>query len=211
LTDTPPVEIDLTSPFLGPGAPHLNAPKAKIPGATLPARPVEQPIAPEQQVVPVKPPPPADVWKPQADLNKPPEPVPQQATQGGVDGGKGTSHLPGGSGSEGSDYGDPNGRGGGGGRVDVKPKLLNLDDVLANLRKYYPENERVAGREADVVIAIHIGADGAVSGVDVMASSGAAFDSAAGKVARLMKFAPAQYKGRPVPVKIKQIMQFRLD
>jgi len=42
------------------------------------------------------------------------------------------------------------GRGHGGTPLLAFPKLLNRDEVLANLRRFYPESERRAGHEADV-------------------------------------------------------------
>jgi TonB family protein len=90
--------------------------------------------------------------------------------------------------------------------------LLNRDEVLANLRKYYPENERRAGREADVKVMIHIGADGLVRTVDVRESASPAFDAAAQKVGTLMRFSPAiGLNGKPVPVRLPQPISFRLE
>jgi TonB family protein len=92
------------------------------------------------------------------------------------------------------------------------PKLLNRDEVLANLRRLYPEKERVAGREADVSVVIHIGVDGIVTDVDIKHSSAPEFDEAAQKVGRLMRFSAAiGLNGQPVPVLLPQPIQFRVD
>lgn len=211
--DFEPIEIDLTSPLPGDGrAPKLGAPKRLVPNAPISApRPADEPI-PQDVVVPPKPP---KEWalpktgetpKPVA----PPPPV-ENITPGGAEGGTGTSAIPGGKGA-GSDYGDPNGRGTGGSPSDVSPpRLLNGDDLRRNLRKFYPEEERARGREGAVLVAVHIAADGGVSTVDVLTSSGEAFDSAARRVAALMKFAPATRGGAAVPVKITAPIVFKLE
>lgn len=200
----PPVEIDLTMAFLGgaPGAPKLAAPKKLVPGAQGIAAPAEKelPVAKPDQ--------------PQELTTGPgtaqPAPEPETATPGGAVDGTGTSHKVGGEGA-GSNYGVPGGTGGGGSPVTKMPRLLNLDEVRANLRRFYPEAERRAGREGSVLVHLHIGADGAVTMVEVAQSAGPAFDEAAKKVGRLMRFAPAEAGGGPVAVKVPQPMQFKLE
>lgn len=211
--DLPSIEIDLTSPLPGDGrAPKLGAPKRLIPNApvTTPL-PAEQPI-PKDVVVP---PQPQKEWvapvpgeSPKAPV-APPPPV-ENVTPGGAEGGTGTSPIPGGSG-QGSDYGDPNGRGTGGSPQDVlPPRLLNREELARNLRKFYPEEERARGREGAVLAFVHIAADGTVGEVDVKVSAGDAFDAAAVKVAKLMRFAPATRHGSAVPVKIRVPIEFKL-
>jgi len=220
----PPMEIEITSPFLGDGPAKLGAPKAFVPGKIAPVN-----ATADKALVPVVAPPPA---------TKPPEPpkdwvlpgpstkvleTPKaaatgaengtgtQTTPGGAPGGEGTAAKTGGSG-EGSDDGVPGGHGHGGTPLLAFPKLLNLDEVLANLRRLYPESERRAGREADVSVVIHIGADGNVGNVDVKVSANPAFDAAAQKVGKLMRFSPAiGLNGQPVPVRLPQPIQFRLE
>lgn len=204
------IEIDLTNPLLGPGAPKLGAPKRLTPGAVLPPRPAPEPLPVTPEQARPAPEPPKDWVLPGPNTQKTEAPAPPPATQGGAEDGAGTSHKDGGKG-EGFDYGEIDGTGGGGGTVDVWPKLLNRDEVLANLRRFYPESERVAGREGDVIVAIHIGTDGNVSSVDIMGSGGKAFDGAAAQVARLMRFSPAMKRGSAVRVKIKQTMVFQLE
>ena len=203
------MEIDLTSPFVGDGPAHRAAPKRLIPQAKLPPAPVEQPLPPK--VAPAKEAP--KQWTlpgPQTEKLLPPKPEEPPATQGGVKDGMGTSHLPGGSG-EGDPYGEIDGTGHGGSPAGVElPKLLNRDDVLANLRRFYPERERFAGHEGKVIIVIHIDVAGSVSGVDVLQSAGPLFDAAAQKVAAIMKFSPARRLSGPAASKIRQAMQFKL-
>lgn len=211
--DTPPIEIDLTSPLPGDGrAPKLGAPKRLIPNAPVTApRPADEPI-PENVVVPKQP---VKEWTLPAPGDKPKEVLPpppaENITPGGAEGGTGTSPIPGGRGL-GADYGDPNGRGTGGSPPDVSPpRLLNGDELRKNLRRFYPENERARGREGAVLMYVRIAVDGTVAGAEVKSSAGAEFDAAAQKVAQLMRFAPATRNGSAVPVKITAPIVFKLE
>lgn len=202
----PPVEVEITSPFLGTGPAHLGAPKPLVPKA----KGIPLPIEPNKPVEPVKPPEPQKDWvTPTADVKKAEKPPENVATPGGEVGGTGTSPLTGGSGA-GANYGTPNGTGDGGAPLTVMPRLLNLDELLANLRKYYPEVERRAGHEGDVLLKVHIGADGLVGASDVIAADSPLFGAAAQKVALLMRFSPAMKASGPVPVSIKVPINFRL-
>jgi TonB family protein len=221
----PPMEIEITSPFLGDGPAKLGAPKALVPGKAAPVN-----ATADKALIPVEPPktatkapePPKDWVLPGPStkvLETPKVPATTgaengsgtQTTPGGAPGGEGTAAKTGGSG-EGSDEGVPGGHGHGGTPLLAFPKLLNRDEVLANLRRFYPESERAAGREADVSVVIHVGVDGLVGSVDVKQSANAAFDAAAQKVGRLMRFSPAiGLNGQPVPVRMPQPIQFRLE
>ncbi|MFI5361304.1 MAG: TonB family protein [Elusimicrobiota bacterium] len=220
----PPMEIEITSPFLGDGPAKLGAPKPFVPGkkaavnetadkALIPVTPPAlQPKAPE---------PPKD-WVlpgPSTKVLEIPKVAPTGSengtgavtTPGGSPGGEGTAAKTGGSG-EGSDEGEIGGHGHGGTPLKAFPRLLNRDEVLANLRKLYPEAERVAGHEADVIVVIHIGVDGLVSSADIKVSANSSFDKAAQKVGKLMRFSPAiGLGGQPVPVRMPQPIQFRLE
>ncbi|MFI5350982.1 MAG: TonB family protein [Elusimicrobiota bacterium] len=104
---------------------------------------------------------------------------------------------------------------GGEGRVgnplQAYPKLLNRDEALANLRRYYPPAERSARREADVEVVLHIGPDGSVGVVDILKTTNRAFDAAAQTVGKTMRFSPALNRsGKPFAVRLPQPMQFRL-
>jgi len=201
----PPVEIDLTHfAFLGTGPAKLGAPKA---AAAHPKRGPALPALPVKRVKPVPVPNPGAKTAPKP---KPvPPPPPAAASPGGVKGGAGTSPLTGGAG-KGANYGTPQGGGNGGADLVRLPSLLNRDEVLANLRRFYPESERRRGREGTVLVNLHIGTDGSVWKVDVVQSAGPAFDGAAKKVAAIMKFSPALSKNGPVAVVIRQAMIFRL-
>lgn len=203
----PPFEIEIISPILGTGAAKLGAPKPLVPGVPA-VKNVTAPTPPKTE--PAKPVEPPKDWTLPGPASKVEPQAAPQTTPGGAVGGTGTAAKTEGSG-EGSDEGVPGGTGDGGTPLSAMPRLLNRDEMLALLRRFYPEAERRAGREGDVLVALHIGSDGAVSSVDVMRSAGGAFDDAAKKVGALMKFSPAlALNGRPVPVKLSQQVQFRL-
>jgi TonB family protein len=91
------------------------------------------------------------------------------------------------------------------------PRLLNRERLLRDVRKYYPEVERRAGREGRVALDVHINAVGRVTGVTVVESAGDLFDEAARKVLSQARFSPARVKDRAVAVKIRQAIDFRLE
>src|SRR5581483_1099142 len=64
------------------------------------------------------------------------------------------------------------GEGTGGPLVNRPPRLINKEEVMASLKRLYPEVERRAGRQGKVVLEIEINAKGAVSAVDVAQSGG---------------------------------------
>jgi TonB family protein len=225
-TEPPPMEIEITSPFLGDGPAKLGAPKPFVPGKParvnrtaelLPNPPPKPPEAP-----PKAPEPPKDWVLPGPDtkkLDKPELPTgpgsvkgaDTVSTPGGAAGGDGTAAKVGGSG-DGSDEGVVGGHGHGGTPLKALPRLLNKEEVLDALRRLYPESERRVGHEADVWVEVHIGADGAVWKTEIVGSASPAFDGAAQQVARLMRFSPAiGLNGKPAPVRLPQPMGFRLE
>lgn len=205
----PEFEVEIISPILGTGPAKLGAPKAFVPGIAA-FKNVTEPVLKTKEPV-VKPVEPPKDWTLPGPSTKVIEQAPAPvSTPGGEVGGTGTAAKTGGSG-EGSDEGVPGGTGDGGTPLSAMPKLLNKDEILGLLRRFYPEAERRAGREGDVVVAIHIGRGGAVSSVDVLRGAGPAFDEAAQKVGMLMKFTPAiSLGGQPIAVKLPQQVQFRL-
>jgi TonB family protein len=202
-------EIEIISPILGTGPAKLGAPKAFVPG--VPAiKNVTEPETKPKTAVETPKEPPKDWTLPGPSTKVVETQAVPQTTPGGEVGGTGTAAKTGGSG-EGSDDGVPGGTGDGGTPLSAMPRLLNRDEILRLMKRFYPEAERRAGREGDVVVAIHIGAEGAVTSVDVLRGAGPAFDEAAKKVGALMRFSPAvSLNGRPVAVKLPQQVQFRL-
>ena len=205
----PPFEVEITSPFLGDGPAKLGAPKAFVPGPV----PVV-PVAPDVPVPPKPaekaPEPPKDWTLPGPNTKIETAPAPPAPTPGGAVGGTGTASKTGGFG-DGADDGVPNGIGHGGTPLKEMPRLLNRDEIMAALKRLYPESERQAGREGAVVIVIHVGTDGIVSSSDITRAASPAFDAAAQKVGALMRFSPAiGLSGRPVPVRMPQEVRFKL-
>ncbi|MBI4387285.1 MAG: energy transducer TonB [Elusimicrobia bacterium] len=115
-----------------------------------------------------------------------------------------------GPGGEGGLGGSGGGTGTGEAIVNRPPRLINVQEIRASLKRLYPERERRAGREGQVLVAIHVGEDGRVRGVEVLESAGEAFDETAGTVARRMIFEPALVRSVPTAVKVKQAVVFRL-
>jgi TonB family protein len=89
---------------------------------------------------------------------------------------------------------------GGDGEVDwiyltEMPRLLNRDELVKNVLRFYPKPERAAGREARVVLSVHLNRDGAVSGAEIDESAGPHFDEAAIKVISTARFQPRSRRG----------------
>jgi TonB family protein len=91
------------------------------------------------------------------------------------------------------------------------PRILNRDQLNRDLRRFYPEAERRAGHEADVLLDVHIGQDGQVRAVNIITTGGVAFDAAARQVLGRARFSPARVGTKPVSVKIRQTIAFRLE
>ena len=181
----PTIEIDLTNAVhMGPASgPAVKPAKASLPPRSKPApKPKEWTRpAPGQK----------------APLPKPePRPAPEETPP--------SSQAP-------SPAGGPGGGETGLGQVSRLPQLLNLADLSAILRRYYPEEERARGDEGTVVLDLHLDQDGRVTSADVVRSGGAAFDGAALRAARLLRFTPAFVGGDKVAVKIRQAIQFKLE
>jgi protein TonB len=179
------LEIDITS--MG-RAGALAAPKraaAPAPPAPKPAAPPKEWLkaAPNQKVTPAA--------APTAPVAPPPAAAPQ-AAPGNGEIGIGTGE-------------------GGEGRLARLPQLLNLADLAAIQKRFYPEKAREDGREATVVLDIHIGPDGRVTAVEVVQSADPEFDGAAVHVAKLLRFSPAYVSNQAVAVKMRQAIQFKLE
>ena len=102
--------------------------------------------------------------------------------------------------------------GDGGWSVPVRPPLLlHPQRVREELRRLYPREARAAGREGEVVADLRVDAEGRVLSFEIVGSAGKAFDEAAGMVLGELRFSPAMAGSRPVPVKVRQRIAFRLD
>jgi TonB family protein len=183
------VEIDITTMgHLGMIAPHPSAPAARprpMPKPTARSKEWMKP-APNQKVEPEPVP-----TKPVAPV--PEEPPPQALTapaggEYGIGTGDASSTL-----------------------LSRIPQLLNLSDLSAILKRFYPEAARDERREGTVVLDIHIDTDGGVTAADVVRSGGSDFDRAAKNVVMLLHFTPAFVGSQRVNVKMRQAIQFRLS
>lgn len=104
---------------------------------------------------------------------------------------------------------------GGEGEVDwvyltERPRLLNRDELIKNLRLYYPEKEWISGRQGRVVGYVHLNRNGEVSGVEIGTSAGKLFDEAAQKILSLARFSPARMGERTVATKMTFPVEFTL-
>ncbi|HEU5210410.1 MAG TPA: energy transducer TonB [Longimicrobiales bacterium] len=92
---------------------------------------------------------------------------------------------------------------------DVEPALKNTRDIQRLLERSYPPVARDAGIGGSVLLWLYIDIEGNVLETRVHESSGVdALDQAAREVASEMRFRPAQYRSRPVPVWVAQRIEF---
>jgi len=110
-----------------------------------------------------------------------------------------------------SDSGSVSGSGNGLNQLSRFPKLINLSDLQIILQRLYPEEARMRHIEATVILDIHLDIHGRVTSTQIVKSAGSAFDQAAQKAAKLLKFTPAYIGSDPVAVKIRQAIQFKLN
>ena len=87
---------------------------------------------------------------------------------------------------------------------DVNPSLVNTGAVQRQLERRYPPTLRDAGIGGEVQIWFYIDEQGVVRDARlVQPSAYEAFDAVALDVATMMRFRPAQFRGRNVPVWVK--------
>ncbi|NMO15611.1 TonB-dependent siderophore myxochelin receptor MxcH [Pyxidicoccus fallax] len=75
----------------------------------------------------------------------------------------------------------------------------------------YPEAERAAGLEGEVVLRLTIDEHGVVTESEVVRSAGPAFDEAVRTASLSFRFEPARVGGEPVAVQIELLHTFKLD
>jgi TonB family protein len=92
----------------------------------------------------------------------------------------------------------------------ARPRLTKAPRLVRFVEAPYPATEKAAGKAAAVLLQLAIGADGAVTEVQVVESAGAAFDAAAAEAARQFRFDPAEIDGKPAPVKLVYRYEFVL-
>ncbi|MDP3544418.1 MAG: energy transducer TonB [Elusimicrobiota bacterium] len=147
----------------------------------------------------------ADDWRLPADASVPAAPAPASPAEADPGDADAPSEGPG------AEGGGPAG-GGGSGRGTVRPPvLLNHGELHRLLQRLYPESERELGREGMVVLSLSVGIDGRVTGAEIVRSAGAAFDSAALRLSDKLRYAPAEDAGRPIAVRMRQSVLFKLE
>jgi protein TonB len=82
---------------------------------------------------------------------------------------------------------------------------------MGEIRPHYPALARQRGQEADVVVAVWVGARGHVDRAAVSRSAGPEFDEAALAAIEKARFHPALLDGRRVPSRVALRLHFRLD
>ena len=96
-------------------------------------------------------------------------------------------------------------------KTDVKPTKYDKPPKLRTSAKLiYPESARRMGIEGQVVLLIRIGKDGKVSETKIVRSIPELDDAAIATVKKI-KFKPAEYKGKPVPVWVRFPVNFKLQ
>ncbi|MFY0534605.1 TonB family protein [Nannocystis pusilla] len=90
------------------------------------------------------------------------------------------------------------------------PQLTRAPEMVGFVPADYPESEKAAGRQAAVVLRLHIDVTGAVVSAEVTESAGPAFDAAAVAAALKFRFSPAEVDGKPSAIKIAYRYEFQL-
>lgn len=89
--------------------------------------------------------------------------------------------------------------------AQTAPKMPTL---VKQVEPIYPASLTDAGVGGVVVMEIDIGVDGKVMEVKVISSAGPEFDEAAVTAARQLEFTPAEFDGKPTPVRIQYSSSF---
>jgi TonB family protein len=89
--------------------------------------------------------------------------------------------------------------------AQAQPKMPTL---VKQVDPVFPAAMTDAGVGASVVMEIDIGVDGKVMEVKVIGSAGPEFDAAAVEAARQLEFTPAEFDGKPTPVRIQYTSNF---
>ena len=91
------------------------------------------------------------------------------------------------------------------------PKLLNREQVRIAMMRNYPVREREQKIGAKVFVWVHLDQHGAVADAKVKQTAGPAFDAAALRVAKTMRFSPALNQlGEPIAVWVSIPISFCL-
>lgn len=88
------------------------------------------------------------------------------------------------------------------------PTLTKAPELLQFVEAEFPAEAAQEQLTGEVGLLVDIGADGAVTGVEVSAPAGHGFDEAAAEAVRKFKFSPAELDGKPAPVRIQYTYRF---
>jgi TonB family protein len=95
--------------------------------------------------------------------------------------------------------------------VEVLPRPQNVAEFTAALHQAYPAHLRQAGVGGTVHVAFVVGADGQPVDVRVVSTSDSAFSAPSTQAISLLRFSPAQVRGRPVAVRVEQPITWRTE
>lgn len=85
----------------------------------------------------------------------------------------------------------------------ILPPVLQADSPAA-----YPEDLAGEGAGGEVELELHLDEQGAVAGAEVVRGAHPALDAAALRAATGLRFSPALWEGRPVPVRMRFVYRF---
>lgn len=90
--------------------------------------------------------------------------------------------------------------------VDDPPKAVE------RVAPQYPARARARAIEGFVTLSLLIGEDGVVRSLEVLEGSPpGVFEDVAAEAVRRWRFQPGMYQGQPVPVRVEQTLDFRLE
>lgn len=97
------------------------------------------------------------------------------------------------------------------GSIQVRPELINLEEVQRLVQRNYPPLLRDAGIVGAVRAMLVVGKDGhpEVESIEIMDSSHEAFGDAARRIVERMRFRPGTADGRPVRVRMEVPVSFQ--
>jgi protein TonB len=90
-------------------------------------------------------------------------------------------------------------------------RLATPARLLRSVSPMYPPEARAQGLEGQVVLEIVVAADGTVASARAVQRLGLGLDDAAIEAVKRFLFAPATREGRPVPIRMRWLMEFRLQ
>jgi TonB family protein len=95
--------------------------------------------------------------------------------------------------------------------VEVLPRPQNVPDFTAALHSAYPPHLRDAGVGGTVQVAFVVGPDGTPGDVRVISTPDSSFSAPSVQAVSLLRFTPAQVRGRAVAVRVEQPITWRSE